>query len=73
MTERHKRGDAPAPIEQSYNEMCSRCDALGHQFDTARAHGNMDEAESILMDLKSIAAEWGIGIQVVDRDDEDSQ
>ena len=73
MTERQMRGDSTAPIAKSYQEMCDRCDALGHQFDTARAYGKMDEAESILLDLKSIAAEWGIGIQVVDRDDEDSQ
>jgi len=71
MTERHKRGDEPSPIEKSYHEMCERCDVLGHQFDTARAYGKMDEAESILLNLKSISAEWGIAIQIVGRDNDD--
>jgi len=74
MTERHKRGQAPTPIEQSYIEMCERCDALGAQFDAAKTCEDREHAERIFLDLKSIANEWGIGIQLVEVDpDEDSQ
>ena len=74
MTERHKRGQARTPIEQSYIEMCERCDALGVKFDVAKACQELDYAESIFLDLKSIATEWGIGIRLVEVDpDEDSQ
>ena len=74
MTERHKRGQAPTPIEQSYIEMCERCDALGAQFDAAKVCEDREHAERIFLDLKSIADEWGIGIQLVEVDpDDDSQ
>ena len=74
MTERQKRGQAPTPIEQSYIEMCERCDALGAQFDAAKACDDKEHAAKVFLDLKSIATEWGIGIQLVEVDpDEDSQ
>jgi hypothetical protein len=54
--------------------MCERCDALGAQFDAAKACEDREQAERIFLDLRSIATEWGIGIRLVEVDpDEDSQ
>jgi hypothetical protein len=54
--------------------MCERCDALGAQFDAAKACDDKEHAAKVFLDLKSIATEWGIGIQLVEVDpDEDSQ
>jgi hypothetical protein len=51
--------------------MCERCDALGAQFDAAKACEDREHAEKVFLDLRSIATEWGIGIRLVEVEDTD--
>ena len=71
MTEKKKRSEEPTPIARSYCEMCDRCDELAQAFDAAKVCGDLAHAKSLFMDLKSIATEWGIGIQLVEIDNDE--
>lgn len=69
MTNRQKKGDNP--IENAYYEMCDRCDAIARDFERATEADDTEMAVYFANNLKAIGAEWGIGIQIVRRDEED--
>ena len=69
MTKRQKKGDNP--IENAYYEMCERCDVIARDFERATDADDQEMAVFFASNLKAIADEWGIGIQIIPRDEED--